>query len=750
LGAVVVWRAFCAVAFLMLGSLVSASAGDSLYETLPPRPQSSFGANTSFVFIAPYTTRAETTLTASISKSTASGSSGSQANKAAPPSILYAAWKDTNGGQITFSVSCDLRSVLSAGDKVTVTGTQPDPDYKVSDAEVVGVTSAQVTVKRPAAAPPRMYISGGTFSNVGCPSQADTFTVALTVTPTPISRGYLYLRRNAFFDDSVNFSVGVDGMPSNSDTSSTQEITAILTELAQTAAAVVGAGGGGGILNLGGGIANQLAEKKEIGVLPPTEQPTPKDPQPPPAADQETIDKLKKDTPQQAADMIAALPPAQLAHLLEETSTADLVIILNKLPLRDFIIKLGPVDFAYIISELSLPPKTELTDVLKKWNLAELARYMQPADVGQFLLSLWPKSLAEVLQEAPLDSVIAKVPSTDLAGALKRLDPKDDLVVFLKKAPLTELIRKLSSVDLFELLNSLTGDNFNVVLTNLPPSELVKKLTSSQLNLLLIRAPQAIQDAMQEEIDRQAQQNAQEDLNRNKRDVCYKAVASFVSAAPFTGTVGFEQIVTRSLEATPPSRARIDAPRATGRWAPSDATIEWVIPLVSNPGVDDDTGDKVAIRFLLRTRMDSYGQEGATGAKATARSGFVAFFPVSATATTECLILRHVADLPKGRRDLPATVLLSAPTVVNLYTESHLLDPQRDFFTNPHDTFTFTAGLITGHKFTGQSAAKTVVDTITSPIRALMPSVTVTQSVAVSPTGKTTTTSTQTAPPKGP
>jgi hypothetical protein len=115
------------------------------------------------------------------------------------------------------------------------------------------------------------------------------------------------------------------------------------------------------------------------------------------------------------------------------------------------------------------------------------------------------------------------------------------------------------------------------------------------------------------------------------------------------------------------------------------------------------------------------------------------------------VITRTIDQLPPtATTTITARFYLSPPTVVNLYTESHFLSPQRDFFTNPHDTVTFTAGLITGHKFTGQSAAKTVVDAITSPIRALMPSVTVTQSVAVSPTGKTTTTSTQTAPPKGP
>ena len=43
------------------------------------------------------------------------------------------------------------------------------------------------------------------------------------------------------------------------------------------------------------------------------------------------------------------------------------------------------------------------------------------------------------------------------------------------------------------------------------------------------------------------------------------------------------------------------------------------------------------------------------------------------------------------------------------------------------DTFTFNAGFITAHKVVEQSSAKTAVDTVTAPIRALIPSVTVQQ-----------------------
>jgi hypothetical protein len=80
---------------------------------------------------------------------------------------------------------------------------------------------------------------------------------------------------------------------------------------------------------------------------------------------------------------------------------------------------------------------------------------------------------------------------------------------------------------------------------------------------------------------------------------------------------------------------------------------------------------------------------------------------------------------------------------------------QRDFLTNPQDTYTFSAGIITGHKYAGQSPVKTVVDTLTAPVRALMPSVQVTQTTQVQtgggkPDQTTTTTQAQTGPSKGP
>jgi hypothetical protein len=93
------------------------------------------------------------------------------------------------------------------------------------------------------------------------------------------------------------------------------------------------------------------------------------------------------------------------------------------------------------------------------------------------------------------------------------------------------------------------------------------------------------------------------------------------------------------------------------------------------------------------------------------------------------------------------------PQVVNLYLDSHFVDPKRDLLTNPKDTWTFNAGFITGHKYAAQSPVQTMVDMGTAPVRALMPSVTVTTNTAVQtgggkPDQTTTATNTQVAPPK--
>jgi hypothetical protein len=121
----------------------------------------------------------------------------------------------------------------------------------------------------------------------------------------------------------------------------------------------------------------------------------------------------------------------------------------------------------------------------------------------------------------------------------------------------------------------------------------------------------------------------------------------------------------------------------------------------------------------------------------TDNAGFLAFYPYPVTARLDCSL------------DDGSIIPLSPSITLNLYVDSHLMHPRRDFLSNPQDSFTLSEGFITGHQFSDQSPVKTVVDTITAPIRALLPSTTVTTSVQTGG-GKPdqTTTSTAIGPPK--
>jgi hypothetical protein len=156
------WRAFCTVTVLVaLGCVGAASAGESMYQTKPTRQQRSFGADTSFVFMAPYITSVETTLSASIGKATASGSPGGSQSpggqqstnqtKAQAPSVSYAdfvAAQNPSAVKIRYSVSCDLHTALQPKDPVNVTVTLMTPSNFVINASgmVVSVTPDQIVV----------------------------------------------------------------------------------------------------------------------------------------------------------------------------------------------------------------------------------------------------------------------------------------------------------------------------------------------------------------------------------------------------------------------------------------------------------------------------------------------------------------------------------------------------------------------------------------------------------------------------
>jgi hypothetical protein len=105
------------------------------------------------------------------------------------------------------------------------------------------------------------------------------------------------------------------------------------------------------------------------------------------------------------------------------------------------------------------------------------------------------------------------------------------------------------------------------------------------------------------------------------------------------------------------------------------------------------------------------------------------------------------------KKDNTVKLYLGTSPLIPVYRDRIKVNPQRAFWNNPTDTITSDNGIITGHKYTNQSPAKTFVDLITAPVKALLPSMTnTTTTTVVSVPGKpdqTSSTSTQTAaPPK--
>jgi hypothetical protein len=157
-------------------------------------------------------------------------------------------------------------------------------------------------------------------------------------------------------------------------------------------------------------------------------------------------------------------------------------------------------------------------------------------------------------------------------------------------------------------------------------------------------------------------------------------------------------------------------------------------------GVADGKGNTASLSLnldipqVVSTGPATVGSEG--------HVGLMAFYPVPASASINCVA--------SG-----TSVPLTPPLNVSLYLESHFVDPKRAFLNAPQDTFTFNEGFITGHKYSDQSSVKTLVDTVTAPVRAIIPSVSVTTQVQVQtgggkPDQTTNTTTTAVGPSKGP
>jgi hypothetical protein len=116
--------------------------------------------------------------------------------------------------------------------------------------------------------------------------------------------------------------------------------------------------------------------------------------------------------------------------------------------------------------------------------------------------------------------------------------------------------------------------------------------------------------------------------------------------------------------------------------------------------------------------------------------GIVVFYPFPAYATLVCTF--------KGQK----ITQFNTATQIKLYMDSHFINPKRDFFTNEDHAIFIDAGFFNGQTYKAQSSAKTVVDTITAPARAIMPTVTVNTQV-ISVPGKPdqiTTTTNRTSP----
>jgi hypothetical protein len=228
------------VAMALVASSPCARA-ESLYLTASDRIES-YGLGDPYTFIAPYFTRVQTTLWISITKSAVSaGGSQNQgqnsATKTNAPSILFAAWNKVSdkAGTIRYAVTCDLTGVLQDGDPISISGVSPDNIY--SGSKVVDhITPGNVFVKADPAKPASdATVTSTATLNAACQPQGGDATVTFGVTTTPKARAYLYLLKNSLYSDAINVSLDSNGMLSISDSSSVQQITGILTELAQTA-----------------------------------------------------------------------------------------------------------------------------------------------------------------------------------------------------------------------------------------------------------------------------------------------------------------------------------------------------------------------------------------------------------------------------------------------------------------------------------------------------------------------------------
>lgn len=201
---------FCIVPMI----LASRCFAESLYLTSPvPLPPE----DDRFVFIAPYFPELKTNISVSISK-------GAWNKDLPAPTCTPACTSDgkpptpDNKNAAPSDPTCPDSGILTGNDGIVSCTPTGFPGCRLHPDAPSGSKPGYATC---------ISASSG---NYGPP------VLSISVSPVPVSRrGFLYFTKNPFFSDSANVSISSDGLLSSSDSSSTQQITAILTELAQTA-----------------------------------------------------------------------------------------------------------------------------------------------------------------------------------------------------------------------------------------------------------------------------------------------------------------------------------------------------------------------------------------------------------------------------------------------------------------------------------------------------------------------------------
>lgn len=230
----------------------------------------------------------------------------------------------------------------------------------------------------------------------------------------------------------------------------------------------------------------------------------------------------------------------------------------------------------------------------------------------------------------------------------------------------------------------------------------------------------------------------------DSREICGRALQETVKSVPFYREItGNDKVVNnRRISVTVKDGFYFDDlrkfPDRPLRLMPDPAKPANEIPLVCAHRFGPYTVavDVIADGFAGGAqKSEPLGEEG--------HEGFRAYISRPAMVRLACSV--------SGERITRKSFDISAPQILLPHAHADWLVPTRDFFTNPTDSWTFSkGGFLTRHDHSVQSGAKTLVDTVTAPVRALMPSTTINTSVNSQPgrPDTTTTSVTSNSPPR--